>query len=233
MPRLRAPERTSLHELEPFKGLGLADVRVPTQAAELAAAWAELSDQRFVGFDTESKPTFTKGEISDGPHVVQFATSSRAYIFQMRHADSEAVVCRLLTEASVIKVGFGIGQDQTQLQRRLGRRAQPLIDLDVFFRRRGYQHTIGIKSAVAIVFNQRFMKSKRVTTTNWAAQHLEPRQLLYAANDAWAALRVLQALGLTESEMPIWPEGVPPPEVGPDARHAPARRRRGVANDDS
>src|SRR5512135_3280047 len=163
MPRLRAPGKSSLLELEPFKGLELAHVRVPRTDAELAAAWTKLSDQRFVGFDTESRPTFAKGEVSDGPHVVQFATTSKAFIFQMRHADSEATVRRLLNEASVIKVGFGVGQDQSQLERRLGTRARPLIDLDLHFRRLGYQKTIGIKSAVALVFNQRFVKSKKVT----------------------------------------------------------------------
>ena len=230
MPRLRAPEKSSLLELEPFKGLALADVRVPRRPDELTAAWTELADQRFVGFDTESKPTFAKGELSGGPHIVQFATPSKAFIFQLGHAECEAVVRRLLNEASVIKVGFGVGQDQAQLERRLGTHARPLIDLDVYFRRQGYPHTVGIKSAVAIVFNQRFVKSKRVTTTNWAAQQLEPRQLVYAANDAWVALRVLQALARDESELPIWPQGVCPPEADTGDRQTPRRRSPAVAD---
>ena len=79
------------------------------------------------------------------------------------------------------------------------------------FRRQGYQRTIGIKSAVAILFKQRFVKSKRITTSNWAQHPLEPRQLLYAANDAWVALQVLHALGLPEHQLPVWADGVPPP----------------------
>jgi len=221
MPPPRPPDKATLLTLEPFQGLSLAQVHVPTQAPALAAAWADLSGQRFVGFDTESRPTFNKGESSGGPDVVQFATMTAAYVFQLRHAASQALVCRLLAERTVVKVGFGLGQDQQQLRQRLGLCAQPLLDLDRVFRRQGHAHTIGIKAAVGLVFGQRFVKSKRITTSNWANPTLEPRQLLYAANDAWVALRVLQALALADDALPIWPDGVPP-----DPRGAPCPRMR-------
>ena len=209
-PKPKAPDKADLLDLKPFAALALSQVRASTQDDALAAAWADLSAQRFIGFDTESKPTFAKGEVSGGPDVVQFATASTAYVFQLRHAASLDLVCQVLAERRVIKVGFGLSQDQQQLRQRLGACAQPLLDLDVVFRRQGYQRTIGIKSAVAILFNQRFVKSKRITTSNWAQHPLEPRQLLYAANDAWVALQVLHALGLPEHQLPVWADGIPP-----------------------
>ena len=209
-PKPKAPDKADLLDLKPFAALALSQVRASTQDDALAAAWADLSAQRFIGFDTESKPTFAKGEVSGGPDVVQFATASTAYVFQLRHAASLDLVCQVLAERRVIKVGFGLSQDQQQLRQRLGACAQPLLDLDVVFRRQGYQRTIGIKSAVAILFNQRFVKSKRITTSNWAQHPLEPRQLLYAANDAWVALQVLHALGLPEHQLPVWADGMPP-----------------------
>ena len=209
-PKPIAPDKADLLDLAPFAALALSQVRAPTLDDALAAAWADLSAQRFIGFDTESKPTFAKGEVSGGPDVVQFATASTAYVFQLRHAASLDLVCQVLAERRVIKVGFGLSQDQQQLRQRLGACAQPLLDLDVVFRRQGYQRTIGIKSAVAILFNQRFVKSKRITTSNWAQHPLEPRQLLYAANDAWVALQVLHALGLPEHQLPVWADGIPP-----------------------
>ncbi|RYY61424.1 MAG: 3'-5' exonuclease domain-containing protein 2, partial [Comamonadaceae bacterium] len=63
------------------------------------------------------------------------------------------------------------------------------------FRARGYRRQMGTKAAVAVLFNRRFLKSKRAATSNWASRQLNDAQLLYAANDAWAALRVHQALG--------------------------------------
>lgn len=214
-PKPKAPDKADLLDLPPFAALALSQVRAPTADDALAAAWADLSAQRFIGFDTESKPTFAKGEISGGPDVVQFATASTAYVLQLRHGASQDLVRQVLSERGVVKVGFGLGQDQQQLRQRLGACAQPLLDLDVVFRRQGYQRTIGIKSAVAILFNQRFVKSKRITTSNWAQHPLEPRQLLYAANDAWVALQVLHALGLDEHQLPVWADGVPPAADGP------------------
>jgi ribonuclease D len=46
------------------------------------------------------------------------------------------------------------------------------------------------------VFNRRFIKSRKATTSNWANPRLTDAQLIYAANDAYAALRVFDALGL-------------------------------------
>ena len=51
-----------------------------------------------------------------------------------------------------------------------------------------------MKSAVALVFGQRFVKSRKATTSNWANSVLTPQQLQYAANDAHASLLVYQAL---------------------------------------
>jgi ribonuclease D len=195
MPRLHPPEKSAILALPPFAGLEMARVVVPQGDEQQAAAWDDLRRQRHVGFDTESKPTFVKGQEITGPDVVQFATPTRAYVLQLRHPGAEDLVRAVLGAADVIKVGFGLQQDRALLRRRLGQEVAPCLDLDRVFQRRGYGRSIGIKSAVAIVFGQRFVKSKRLTTTNWAMPQLEPRQLLYAANDAHVALCVLQALG--------------------------------------
>lgn len=194
MPRLHPPEKTAILALEPFVGIALEHIVVPHNEAQLEAAWADMSAHRHLGFDTESKPTFVKGQVSHGPDVVQFATPTRAYVLQLRHPACEALARAVLAAQHLVKVGFDLRQDQAQLHLRLGVQAAPLIDLDREFNRQGYARSIGIKSAVAIVFGQRFVKSKRITTTNWATPKLNARQLLYAANDAWAALRVHQAL---------------------------------------
>jgi ribonuclease D len=53
---------------------------------------------------------------------------------------------------------------------------------------------MGVKAAVAVLFGQRYLKSKRAATSNWAQRTLSDSQVLYAANDAWAALCVYHAL---------------------------------------
>ncbi len=195
MARLQPPDKSAILALEPFAGLALADIRLPRSGAQLASAWDALSAQRHLGFDTEAKPTFIKGQESHGPDVVQFATPTEAYVFQLRHPACVELVRALLTHEQLTKVGFDLQQDLSQLRQRLGIEVGPLLDLTQVFHRQGYPRTLGIKSAVAIVFGKRLAKSKRVTTSNWANERLEERQLLYAANDAYVALRVWQALG--------------------------------------
>jgi len=205
---LRPVPREEVLAFPPFEGLRLEQIRLPVAEAERAAAREVLLGSRFVGFDTEVRPSFKAGEALRGPDVVQFATGSAAYVFQMHETGSEALVREVLAAAQVVKVGFDLRSDQKQLMHRLGVRALPLLDLDFVFRARGYPSSIGVKAAVALLFNRRLMKSKRVTTSNWSNRVLEPRQLLYAANDAYAAWAVLDALGLPEHALPIWDDGL-------------------------
>lgn len=202
MVRLHPPDKAAVLALEPFTGLALDDIRLPRGEAQLAEAWNALLAQRQIGFDTESRPTFTKGQQSTGPDLVQFATPTHAYLFQLRDPACEALVREVLSSPQIVKVGFDLQQDLTQLRWRLGVEVGPLLDLTKVFHGMGYPRTLGIKSAVAIVFGQRFVKSKRITTSNWANDRLEARQLIYAANDAYVALRVMQALGLPGNDRP-------------------------------
>jgi ribonuclease D len=91
-------------------------------------------------------------------------------------------------------VGFGLGGDLAQISNRFGIRPNSVVDLDRAFRNLGYRNALGAKSAVAMLFERRMVKSKTITTSNWAARELSERQLLYAANDAYAAIRIFHAL---------------------------------------
>ena len=202
-PRPIAPSKDDSNLLPPFVGLTIERVVVPVTDAEIAHAVAYLSSHRFVGFDTESKPTFAKGEASTGPHVVQFATLERAYIFQVHRAQCLAASMTLLQSQSVIKVGFGLRSDRGQIQRKFGVPPRALLDLTTYFKQQGHRNEVGVRSAVAMVLQARFQKSKRVSTSNWANAILSDSQLLYAANDAYGAICVLDAINVSESELPI------------------------------
>ncbi|MFA7332049.1 MAG: 3'-5' exonuclease [Candidatus Delongbacteria bacterium] len=217
------PTREELAQLEPFVGLQMDEVRVPATPEEAHAALAELSRHAWLGFDTESKPTFARGESSSGPHLVQFATLEGAFLFQLKRAECLEAVRALLARPDLLKVGFGLDTDLTQLEARLGCRPQAVLDLDEIFRRRGYGRSLGVKNAVAIVFGQQFHKSRRMTTSNWGEPRLSERQLLYAANDAYAAARVYHELGTP----PPPPVEIPVPK--PPSRHRFRRRRRSAA----
>jgi len=190
------PEREQIAGLEPFVGLGLPEIHVVETPADAEAATDALLAAGVVGFDTESKPTFEKFQVSTGPHLLQFATRDAAWLFQSHRAAFHDTLAKLLTTPDLLKVGFGLSGDLSLIRQRFGIEPQAVFDLDVEFRRRGYRKSIGVKTAVALMFNRRFIKSRKATTSNWASQQLTPAQLRYAGNDAYAAIRVFDALGL-------------------------------------
>jgi ribonuclease D len=192
--KINTPSKAETALLEPFVGLTLEDIIVPVSEDEFAAATSDIMQAAVVGFDTESKPTFAVGEVSTGPHIVQFATHTKGYIFQLCHAACRAHLTEILQSSDVQKVGFGLESDRAQIQKKLGLTVNALVDLNTVFRKLGYRRTAGVRAAVAIVLNKKFHKSKRVTTTNWSVTHLSAAQRLYAANDAYAALKVMEGL---------------------------------------
>ncbi|KAF0200422.1 MAG: hypothetical protein FD173_2300 [Gallionellaceae bacterium] len=197
------PSKTEIALMEPFVGLTLERIHVPSTKEELASATAEIKAAGIVGFDTESKPTFAIGEVSEGPHVVQFALSDKAYLFQIHRADGHAFLIELLQSKDVLKVGFDLKSDNGHVYAKLGINLGGVVDLNTVFRMAGYQKHMGVRAAVGLVFKQRFAKSRHVTTSNWSQHQLTPQQMLYAANDAYAALKVLEALDLPREELPI------------------------------
>lgn len=188
------PLKADIAVMEPFQGLTLDSVRVISDEKEAVHARDELLRSEVVGFDTESKPTFRKGQKSTGPHVFQFATLERAYIFRPHHSNSADIIIELLMSARLTKVGFDLKGDLSQISRRFGVQPDAIVDLGRSFRLLGYRNTIGATAAVAMLFGRRLHKSKSITTSNWSADELSEKQLLYAANDAYAALRVFHAL---------------------------------------
>lgn len=173
-----------------FPRLPLAKIVLVSSGAQARLATAELAACPFWGFDTESKPTFKVGESSDGPHVVQFSSDAKAWVFQLADPECRAAVCALLALGGIPKVGFGLNDDSRRIAEKLGVAAQGIVDLNHLFHALGHRKDIGVKGAVATVFGQRFIKSKKASTSNWANPRLSEAQLVYAGNDAYGAARV-------------------------------------------
>ena len=193
------PDKEAIERMPPFERLMLDRIVVVATAAQADQAWAELSRAPVWGFDTESKPTFFKDQVSDGPHVLQLATQDKAWVIQLHDAECRARVARWLAEPQTVKAGFGLGDDRKRILHKLGVEPQGVLDLNHVFHQRGYRKDMGVKGAVAVLFGQRFAKSKKAATSNWAQPRLSESQVIYAANDAYAAWHVHQALGITRS----------------------------------
>ena len=192
--RHSTPDKDEIALLPPFERLGLSRITLVTTGSQAADAYDQLLQVKAWGLDTESKPTFKVGEQSDGPHILQLSTTERAWVFQLHDPECRAVAAELLALGGIAKAGFGLGDDRKRIIHKLGVEPAGILELNTIFRERGYRKDMGVKGAVAVLFNQRFIKSKKAATSNWANPHLTEAQLVYAANDAYAAIRVLEAL---------------------------------------
>ena len=190
------PDKEAIALLPPFERLGLDRITLVNTGKQATLAYDALVAAQAWGFDTESKPTFKVGEISDGPHVLQLSTREQAWVFQLHDPDCRAIAADLLARGGIAKAGFGLGDDRKRIIQKLGIEPAGILELNAVFYARGYRKDMGVKGAVAVLFNQRFQKSKKAATSNWANPRLSESQLVYAANDAYAAICVWEALGL-------------------------------------
>ena len=190
------PDKDAIALLAPFDRLGLDRITLVSTGPQAREAFAQLARASAWGFDTESKPTFKVGELSDGPHTLQLATPQHGWVFQLHDPQCREIAAELLALGGITKAGFGLGDDRKRIVQKLGVEPVGVLELNTVFRARGYRKEMGVKGAVAVLFNRRFIKSKKAATSNWASASLTEAQLTYAANDAYGAIRVFDALGL-------------------------------------
>lgn len=188
------PTQAEIAQLPTFPGLSLEQVEVLRDDGQCKAALAAIRKAGVIGFDTESKPTFTANAVRHGPHVIQFALPDQAYVVQINAQTPLTFLRKVLESDEIIKVGFGLKSDRELLHRKLDIQLAGALELTRALRQLGYRNDLGLKVAVAVVLGQQLRKPRSVTTSNWAAPALSPRQLLYAANDAYASLMVYLAM---------------------------------------
>ena len=162
---------------------------------DLERALADIRQESVIGFDTETRPAFKKGE-SHLPCLVQAATARTVYLFQLRQPDVFQVLADLLAEPRTVKVGVALANDLRPLKQVFPFIERNVLDLGLVARRCGLTQT-GLRNLAGIFLGFRIPKGAR--TSNWAAPHLSAAQITYAATDAWACRELFlqfQSLGL-------------------------------------
>ena len=137
------PDKDTIATLPEFPRLGLGAITLVANDAQAQAAAAALLQAPLWGFDTESKPTFHVGQVSDGPHVLQLSTTDHAWVFQLIEPECVAVAAQLLCAPGIVKAGFGLGDDHKRIVRKLGVVPVGVLDLNTVFRAQGYRRTWG------------------------------------------------------------------------------------------
>jgi len=197
------PSKEQIQELPLFQNLPMQQIHLINSIEQCLALEQELKSCALLGFDTESKPTFAKGEVSTGPHLIQLASHDTAYLFQINPQILEFLK-PVFENRDQVKVGFGLKND-AHLFRKKGIELNSVIELSKCFSAFGFSNPMGLKNAMALLFQVNFPKSKKISTSNWARKILTPHQIQYAAADAYAPVLVfeeLMCLGLLPKHIP-------------------------------
>lgn len=197
------PSKEQIQELPVFQNLPMQHIHLINSIEQCLVLEQELKSCALLGFDTESKPTFAKGEVSTGPHLIQLASQNKAYLFQINPEILEFLK-PVFENRDQVKVGFGLKND-AHLFRKKGIELNSVIELSKCFSTFGFPNPMGLKNAMALLFQLNFPKSKKISTSNWARKILTPPQIQYAAADAYAPVLVFEELlrlGLLPKHIP-------------------------------
>jgi ribonuclease D len=141
----------------------------------------DVHHEHLVGFDTETRPTFRKGQ-NHPPSLVQIATAKMVYLIQIKRVDCAEVLASILNNKRIIKAGVAIIYDLVELGKLFPIQPANVIDLGDVAKKNGLLQT-GIRNLTGIFLNGRITKGAR--TSNWTRANLSVSQQQYAATDAW------------------------------------------------
>lgn len=169
-----------------FKG----NIHLIEDIDQATEACISLSAETMVGFDTETKPSFTKGT-THKVSLLQLSTSTNAYLFRLNKIGLPTCLIHILSNPGLLKIGIAIRDDIRHLKGVRPFKADGFLEMQEYVRQFGIENS-GLSKLTGIVLNFRISKSQQLT--NWENEVLTEPQQLYAATDAWAALEVYKAL---------------------------------------
>lgn len=170
-----------LHTLPLQKYQGV--IYVIHNQSDIKKALKVLQKETVLGFDTETRPSFKKGQHYP-PALLQLASAKAVYLFPLHTPENLECIVPLLSNPNIIKAGVAINDDIRHLQSLHTFAAKGFIDVSHLSRKLGVKHT-GLRNLAGIFLQLRI--SKTAQTSNWARLPLTLAQINYAATDAWVS----------------------------------------------
>jgi ribonuclease D len=190
-PVLKPPmTKEELQTLTVFNHPGRYEL-IETVASALKAI-EELKKNTTLGFDTETRPSFRKGEFYNVA-LLQLATQDCCYLFRLNKIPFSPELAGLLADEKIHKVGVAVRDDIKGLQKMLPFIPAGFIDL-AEKTRISKSVSLSLSALCGMYLNQRLSKGAKVT--NWESPVLTPSQAKYAANDAFVSLLILEKMFL-------------------------------------
>lgn len=162
-----------------------------TQDSEIFEACQKLiNSEKVIGFDTETKPAFKKGE-SYKVSLLQLSTDEVAVLFRLHYLNDFSEIKKIFEDPGIVKTGVAIRDDIKSLQKLFPFKANNFVELADVAKEKGLKN-FGLKGMTEEVLNETL--SKKAKLTNWQARELTYEQLVYAATDAWIGKKLYEAL---------------------------------------
>jgi ribonuclease D len=179
-------EQINLMPVKVFEG----NIVLVENMAEAQRAFKILENKKVLGFDTETKPAFKKGQ-KNQVALMQLVDGENAFLFRLNKIGMPQELRNILSSPEVLKIGAAIKDDLKALATLCSLRIEGFVDLQPLAQTYGIE-SISLQKITAIVLN--FKISKRQQISNWEADQLTDAQLKYAATDGWVGLRIFQSM---------------------------------------
>ena len=172
------------------KALFPGQIHVVQTPQEAERAVAYLKKCSILGIDSETRPSFTKGQ-SHKVALLQVSSEEHCFLFRLNLTGLTLPIIMLLENPGITKVGLSLRDDFMMLHKRAPFEQHACIELQEYVRAFGIQDK-SLQKIYAILFGEKISKSQRLS--NWEAETLTEPQKLYAATDAWACLNIYNKL---------------------------------------
>lgn len=168
-----------------------------------------LLKQPILGFDTETKPTFKKGNVHQVA-LLQVSTHDTCFLFRLNNLGIPDALVHLLEDKNTTKVGLSLQDDLRLLRKRRGFEPGTYIELQKEVKDLGIEDN-SLQKIYANIFGMKIAKNQQLS--NWEADVLSEAQQRYAATDAWACIQIHEEVARMQKDQDFILEVVDEPEI--------------------
>lgn len=168
----------------------MGEILLLTKASQLPDTFAEIQKYDVVGFDTETRPAFVKGQVFKVA-LLQIAVPGKVFLIRLNQTGITQEIIDFFENEKIIKAGVGLRDDIKTLHRLGHFTPGGFAELSSMARETGLE-VESVKKLTALLLG--FRISKGAQTSNWEAEQLNEKQIVYAATDAWVCLEIYKKL---------------------------------------
>jgi ribonuclease D len=165
-------------------------VVVVSEEKNLSRVFAEINKHSIVGFDTETKPVFVRGQ-HNHISLIQIALPDAVFLIRLKQTGMHSSIISFLENENILKAGVALRDDIKGLQKLKHYKPGGFIELAEMSKQAGLE-VESVKKLTALLLGFRISKSAQ--TSNWEAETLNEKQISYAATDAWVCLEIYKKL---------------------------------------